>query len=44
MREGSLGYGLVRALVGQIGGEMEIQTEPGLRVAISFPGPSSNSA
>jgi PAS domain S-box-containing protein len=40
MREGSLGYGLVRALVGQIGGEMEIHTEPGLRVTISFPDPS----
>jgi PAS domain S-box-containing protein len=40
MREGSLGYGLVRTLVGQIGGEMEIQTEPGLRVTISFPDPS----
>lgn len=39
MREGSLGYGLVRSLVGQIGGEMEIQTDPGLTVTISFPEP-----
>jgi two-component sensor histidine kinase len=44
MREGSLGYGLVRALVGQIGGEMDIQTEPGLRVTISFPDPAPISA
>jgi PAS domain S-box-containing protein len=40
MREGSLGYGLVRSLVGQIGGEMEIRTEPGLTVTISFPDPA----
>jgi two-component sensor histidine kinase len=28
MREGSLGYGLVRSLVGQIGGEMDMTTDP----------------
>lgn len=39
MREGSLGHGLVRSLVGQIGGEMEMTTDPGLRVTISFPDP-----
>jgi PAS domain S-box-containing protein len=41
MREGSLGYGLVRSLVGQIGGEMDIQTDPGLTVTISFPEPAN---
>ncbi|MBM0204674.1 PAS domain-containing protein [Micromonospora sp. STR1s_5] len=40
MREGSLGYGLVRSLVGQIGGEMEMASDPGLRVTVSFPDPS----
>ena len=43
MREGSLGYGLVRSLVGQIGGEMDMTTDPGLKVTISFPNPSSGS-
>jgi PAS domain S-box-containing protein len=37
MREGSLGHGLVRSLVGQIGGEMEMTSDPGLTVRISFP-------
>ncbi|WP_375462212.1 histidine kinase dimerization/phosphoacceptor domain -containing protein [uncultured Enterovirga sp.] len=40
MREGSLGYGLVRSLVGQIGGEMDMKTEAGLTVVISFPDPT----
>jgi PAS domain S-box-containing protein len=40
MREGSLGHGLVRSLVGQIGGEMEMTSDPGLTVRISFPGRS----
>ena len=40
MREGSLGYGLVRSLVGQIGGEMAMTTNPGLTVTITFPDPS----
>ena len=37
IREGSLGYGLVKSLVGQIGGEMDMTTDPGLTVTISFP-------
>ncbi len=40
LREGSLGHGLVRTLVGQIGGELDMQSEPGLTVTISFPDPS----
>ena len=36
-REGSLGYGLVRSLVQQIGGEIDIRSEAGLTVTISFP-------
>jgi PAS domain S-box-containing protein len=36
-REGSLGYGLVRSLVQQIRGEIDIQSESGLTVTISFP-------
>ena len=40
MREGSLGYSLVRSLVGQIGGEMDMTTNPGLTVTLSFPDPS----
>lgn len=39
LREGSLGYGLVRALVEQIDGEIRIQNEAGLTVMISFPDP-----
>nr|WP_246397990.1 sensor histidine kinase [Hansschlegelia beijingensis] len=35
-REGSLGYGLVRSLVKQIGGELEIQGDAGVTVTISF--------
>jgi PAS domain S-box-containing protein len=37
VREGSLGYGLIRSLVQQIKGEMETMSRAGLRVAISFP-------
>ena len=37
MREGSLGYGLIRALVEQIKGKLEIQNEDGVTVTISFP-------
>lgn len=37
IREGSLGIGLVRSLVGQIGGRMEMSGEAGLRVRITFP-------
>lgn len=35
-REGSLGYGLVRSLVKQIGGELDIQGDAGVTVTISF--------
>jgi PAS domain S-box-containing protein len=35
-REGSLGFGLVRSLVKQIGGELEIQGDAGVTVTISF--------
>ena len=37
VREGSLGYGLIRSLVRQIGGEMDVRGDPGLTVTISFP-------
>jgi PAS domain S-box-containing protein len=36
-REGSLGYGLVRSLVQQIRGEIDIRNDGGLVVTISFP-------
>ncbi|WP_309082850.1 histidine kinase dimerization/phosphoacceptor domain -containing protein [Chelativorans sp.] len=35
-REGSLGYGLIRSLVKQIGGELDIQGDAGVTVTISF--------
>lgn len=35
-REGSLGYGLVRSLVKQVGGELDIQGDAGVTVTISF--------
>jgi PAS domain S-box-containing protein len=35
-REGSLGYGLVEALVRQIRGEMAVESEGGVRVTIDF--------
>ena len=37
VREGSLGYGLIRSLVRQIGGEMDIRSDAGVTVTISFP-------
>jgi PAS domain S-box-containing protein len=37
LREGSLGYGLVRSLVQQIRGEIDVRSDAGLTVAISFP-------
>jgi two-component sensor histidine kinase len=37
LREGSLGYGLVRSLVQQIQGEIDIRSNAGLTVTISFP-------
>lgn len=36
-REGSLGYGLVRTLVKQIGGDLQVRGEPGVMVTITFP-------
>jgi PAS domain S-box-containing protein len=36
LREGSLGYGLVRSLVQQIGGEIDVRNDAGLVVTISF--------
>jgi two-component sensor histidine kinase len=37
LREGSLGYGLVRSLVQQIRGEINIRNDAGLVVTLSFP-------
>ncbi|MBB2964464.1 sensor histidine kinase [Methylobacterium sp. R2-1] len=37
LREGSLGYGLVRSLVRQIEGEIDIRSDAGVTVTISFP-------
>jgi PAS domain S-box-containing protein len=37
VREGSLGFGLVRTLVQQIQGDLDIQTGEGVAVTISFP-------
>jgi PAS domain S-box-containing protein len=37
LREGSLGYGLIRSLVQQISGELDIQSGAGLTVKISLP-------
>jgi PAS domain S-box-containing protein len=37
LREGSLGYGLVRSLVQQIRGEIDVRSNAGLTVTISFP-------
>jgi two-component sensor histidine kinase len=37
LREGSLGYDLVRSLVQQIRGEIDVRSEGGLTVTISFP-------
>jgi PAS domain S-box-containing protein len=36
-REGALGYGLVRSLVQQINGDIDIKSDAGLTVTISFP-------
>jgi PAS domain S-box-containing protein len=40
VREGSLGYGLIRSLVKQIRGEIDIQGDAGVTVTISFPNSS----
>ena len=37
VREGSLGYGLIRWLVGQIGGEIDISGDVGVSVTIRLP-------
>jgi two-component sensor histidine kinase len=37
LREGSLGYGLLRSLVLKIRGEIDIRSEAGLKVTIIFP-------
>jgi two-component sensor histidine kinase len=39
LREGSLGYGLIRSLVGQIDGELDVRNEEGLSVSVTFPVP-----
>jgi PAS domain S-box-containing protein len=38
LREGSLGYGLIRSLVQQINGELDVQSDAGLMVRIAFAG------
>lgn len=43
-REGSLGYGLVEALVRQIRGEMKVESEGGVDVRIVFASPEAPSA
>jgi len=42
-REGSLGYGLIQALVRRIGGEMKVQGSPGVTVTVLFPVASRSS-
>jgi len=37
VREGSLGYSLIRSLVQQIRGEMDVRSEAGVSVTIRFP-------
>ena len=37
LREGSLGYGLVRSLVQQIRGEIDVRSDAGVTVTILFP-------
>lgn len=41
-REGSLGYGLVEALVRQIRGELKVRGESGVEVTITFPSPPAD--
>jgi PAS domain S-box-containing protein len=40
VRQGSLGYSLIRSLVEQIDGEIDLRNEGGLTVTISFPDPA----
>ena len=35
-REGALGYGLIRSLVAQISGELEVRSDTGMMARISF--------
>jgi PAS domain S-box-containing protein len=44
LREGSLGYGLVRSLVEQIRGEINIRSDAGVTVTISFPAGAAREA
>lgn len=44
LREGSLGYGLVRSLIQQIQGEIDVRNDAGLVVTISFPEAAQQSA
>jgi PAS domain S-box-containing protein len=37
LREGSLGYGLIRSLIQQISGKLDVRSDGGLRVTISLP-------
>ncbi|UYW33502.1 hypothetical protein [Methylorubrum extorquens] len=37
VREGSLGYSLIRSLVQQIEGDIDIRSDAGVIVTISFP-------
>lgn len=37
LRQGSLGYGLIRSLVRQIDGEIDVRSDSGVTVTISFP-------
>lgn len=39
VREGSLGFGLVATLVRQIGGDIRVENDSGVRVTIGFPSP-----
>lgn len=39
LREGSLGYGLIRSLVQQIRGDIVVAADSGVRVTITFPAP-----
>jgi two-component sensor histidine kinase len=44
LREGPLGYSLIRSLVQQIRGEIEVRSDTGLMVTITFPEAARESA
>ncbi|HEY0626982.1 MAG TPA: histidine kinase dimerization/phosphoacceptor domain -containing protein [Allosphingosinicella sp.] len=44
VREGSLGFGIVEALVRQIRGKMNVENDPGVTVTILFPLPGEHAA